>query len=217
MSYLKKLENINIPIALLLLQLVTYPFVIGIRNQEDPVDAVIGAIIIIVPVFALLGLILRQFFKKTGLGKNMILFLDHRGVKLKEIPGLIGIMIPMSFFMLIILIYGLIIFLYFFFITIPVYLIFRFGRKKRMRDLVKWLFRLEAQVCLRLKRYTRLGYVLPYFFGIMFSLVLTNGHVALGVLYLLILMQFTFVVALYNVIGQQEVIDQWENTDYLTL
>ena len=208
MSYLRKLENINIPIALLLLQLVTYPFVIGIRNQEDPVDAVIGAIIIIVPVFALLGLILRQFFKKTDLGKNMILFLDHRGVKLKEIPGLIGIMIPMSFFMLIILIYGLIIFIYFFFITIPVYLIFRFGKKKRMRDLVKWLFRLEAQVCLRLKRYTRLGYVLPYFFGIIFSLVLTNGHVALGVLYLLILMQFTFVVALYNVIGQQEVIDQ---------
>jgi hypothetical protein len=208
MSYLRKLENINIPIALLLLQLVTYPFVIGIRNQEDPVDAVIGAIIIIVPVFTLLGLILRQFFKKTGLGKNMILFMDHRGVKLKEIPGLIGIMIPMSFFMLIILIYGLIIFIYFFFITIPVYLIFRFGKKKRMRDLVKWLFRLEAQVCLRLKRYTRLGYVLPYFFGIIFSLVLTNGHVALGVLYLLILMQFTFVVALYNVIGQQEVIDQ---------
>ncbi|MCG7847899.1 MAG: hypothetical protein MIO93_01790, partial [ANME-2 cluster archaeon] len=209
--------NINIPIALLLLQLVTYPFVIGISNQEDPLDAVIGAIIIIVPVFALLGLILRQFFKKTGLGKNMILFLDHRGVKLKEIPGLIGIMIPMSFFMLIILIYGLIIFLYFFFITIPVYLIFRLGKKKRMRDLVRWLFKLEARVCLRLKRYTRLGYVLPYFFGIMFSLVLTNGHVALGVLYLLILMQFTFVVALYNVIGQQEVIDQWENTDSLTL
>ncbi len=77
-----------------------------------------------------------------------------------------------------------------------------------MRDLVKWLFRLEAKVCIRLKRYTRLGYVLPYFFGIMFSLVLTNGHVALGVLYLLILMQFTFVVALYNVIGQQEVIEQ---------
>ena len=208
MSYLKKLENINIPIALLLLQLVTYPFVIGIHNQEDPVDAVISAIIITVPVFALLGLILRQFFKKTGLGKNMILFMDHRGVKLKEIPGLIGIMIPMSFFMLIILIYGLIIFIYLFFITIPVYLIFRFGKKKRMRDLVKWLFRLEARVCLRLKRYTRLGYVLPYFFGIMFSLVLTNGHVALGVLYLLILMQFTFVVALYNVIGQQEVIEQ---------
>jgi hypothetical protein len=117
MGYLRKLGNINIPIALLLLQLVTYPFVISISNQEDPVDAVIGAIIIIVPVFALLGLILRQFFKKTGLGKNMILFLDHRGVKLKEIPGLIGIMIPMSFFMLIILIYGLIIFLYFFFIN----------------------------------------------------------------------------------------------------
>ncbi len=208
MGYLKKIENINIPIALLLLQLVTYPFVIGIRNQEDPVGAVISAIIIIVPVFALLGLIIRQFFKKTGLGKNMILFLDHRGVKLKEIPGLIGIMIPVSFFMLIILIYGLIIFIYFFFITIPVYLIFRFGKKKRMRDLVKWLFRLEAKVCIRLKRYTRLGYVLPYFFGIMFSLVLTNGHVALGVLYLLILMQFTFVVALYNVIGQQEVIEQ---------
>lgn len=208
MGYLKKIENINIPIALLLLQLVTYPFVIGIRNQEDPVGAVISAIIIIVPVFALLGLIIRQFFKKTGLGKNMILFLDHRGVKLKEIPGLIGITIPVSFFMLIILIYGLIIFIYFFFITIPVYLIFRFGKKKRMRDLVKWLFRLEAKVCIRLKRYTRLGYVLPYFFGIMFSLVLTNGHVALGVLYLLILMQFTFVVALYNVIGQQEVIEQ---------
>jgi len=30
----------------------------------------------------------------------------------------------------------------------------------------------------------------------------------LGVLHLLILMQFTFVVALYNVIGQQEVIIQ---------
>jgi len=217
MGYLKKLENINIPIALLLLQLVTYPFAISIRNQEDPVGAVISAIIIIVPVFVLLGLILRQFFKKTGLGKNMILFLDHRGVKLKEIPGLIGIMIPMSFFMLIILIYGLITFIYFFFITIPVYLIFRFGKKKRMRDLMRWLFKLEARVCLRLKRYTRLGYVLPYFFGIMFSLVLTNGHVALGVLYLLILMQFTFVVALYNVIGQREVIDQWENTNSLTL
>ena len=208
MGYLEKLENINIPIALLLLQLVTYPFAIGIRNQEDPVGAVIGAVIIIVPIFALLGLILRQFFKKTGLGKNMILFLDHRGVKLKEIPGLIGIMIPISFFMLIILIYGVILFIYFFFITIPVYLIFRFGKKKRMRDLVKWLFRLEARVCIRLKRYTRLGYVLPYFFGIMFSLVLTNGHVALGVLYLLILLQFAFVVALYNVIGQQEVLTQ---------
>ncbi|MCK4928588.1 MAG: hypothetical protein KAR76_02525 [Methanosarcinales archaeon] len=208
MGYLEKLENINIPIALLLLQLVTYPFAIGIRNQEDPIGAVIGAVIIIVPIFALLGLILRQFFKKTGLGKNMILFLDHRGVKLKEIPGLIGIMIPISFFMLIILIYGVILFIYFFFITIPVYLIFRFGKKKRMRDLVKWLFRLEARVCIRLKRYTRLGYVLPYFFGIMFSLVLTNGHVALGVLYLLILLQFAFVVALYNVIGQQEVLTQ---------
>ncbi|MBW6517624.1 MAG: hypothetical protein K0A89_03880 [ANME-2 cluster archaeon] len=208
MGHLEKLDNINIPIALLLLQLVTYPFFIGIRNQEDPVGAVLGAIIIIVPVFSVLGLLLRQFFKKTGMGRNMILFLDHRGVKLKEIPGLIGIMIPMSLFMLIILIYGLIIFIYFFFITIPVYLIFRFGRKKRMRDLVRWLFKLEARVCLRLKRYTRWGYVLPYFFGIMFSLVLTNGHVALGVLYLLILMQFTFVVALYNLIGQQEVIDQ---------
>ncbi|MCL7475409.1 MAG: hypothetical protein SCH39_05045 [Methanosarcinales archaeon] len=208
MGHLEKLDNINIPIALLLLQLVTYPFFIGIRNQEDPVGAVLGAIIIIVPVFSVLGLLLRQFFKKTGLGRNMILFLDHRGVKLKEIPGLIGIMIPMSFFMLIILIYGLIIFIYFFFITIPVYLIFRFGKKKRMRDFVKWLFRLEANVCIRLKRYTRLGYVLPYFFGIMFSLILTNGHVALGVLYILILMQFTFVIALYNVIGQQEVFIQ---------
>ncbi|MCL7414722.1 MAG: hypothetical protein M8349_01495 [ANME-2 cluster archaeon] len=208
MGYLKRLENINIPIALLLLQLITYPFVIGISNQKDPVGAVIGAVIIIVPIFALLGLILRQFFKKTNAGKNMILFLDHRGVKLKEIPGLIGIMIPMSFFMMFILLYGVILFIYFFFITIPVYLIFRFGRKKRMRDFVKWLFRLEAQTCIRLKRYTRLGLILPYLFGILFSLMLTNGHVALGVLYLLILLQFSFVVALYNMIGQQEVIIQ---------
>lgn len=61
----------------------------------------------------------------------MVIFLDHRGVKLKEIPGLIGTL---------------------------------------------------------------------------FSLVLTQGHIALGLLYLLILMQFSFVVALYNVIGQQVVI-----------
>ncbi|MCL7412635.1 MAG: hypothetical protein M8353_03335 [ANME-2 cluster archaeon] len=208
MVHLEKLQNVNIPIALLFLQLVTYPFFISIRNHEDPVGAVIGAIIITIPVFTLLGLLLRVFFKRTGSGKNMILFLDHRGVKLKEIPGLIGIMIPISFFMLIILVYGVILFIYFFFITIPVYLIFRFGKKKRMRDFVKWLFKLEAQVCLKLKRYTRLGYVLPYFFGIMFSLILTNGHVALGVLYFLILLQFTFVVALYNLIGQQEVLIQ---------
>lgn len=208
MGRLEKLQNINVPIALLLLQLITYPFAIGVRNQEDPVGAMIGAIIVIVPIFALLGLILRQFFKRTDPGRKMILFLDHRGVKLKEIPGLIGIMIPMSFFMLIILLYGLIIFIYFFFITIPVYLVFRFGKKKRLRDLVKWLFRLEAKVCIRLKRYTRLGYVMPYFFGITFSLLLTNGHVTLGALYILILMQFTFVIALYNVIGQQEVIIQ---------
>jgi hypothetical protein len=86
------------------------------------------------------------------------------------------------------------------------YLIFRFGKKKGMRYLLKWLFRLEAKVCIRLKRYERLGYVLPFVFGILFSLVLTQGHVAMGVAYLLILIQFSFVVSLYNVIGQQVVI-----------
>jgi len=93
MGYLEKLEDINLPIVLLLLQLVSYPFVIGIRDHVDPVGNVISALLIIIPVF-----------------------------------------------------------------------------------------------------------------GTLFSLVLTQGHVALGVLYLLILMQFSFVVALYNVIGQQEVI-----------
>jgi hypothetical protein len=81
-------------------------------------------------------------------------------------------------------------------------------KKKGMRSLLKWLFRLEAKVCIRLKRYERVGYVLPFVFGILFSLVLTQGYVAHGVLYLLILMQFSFVVALYNVIGQQEVLTQ---------
>ncbi len=206
MDYLKKLEDINLPIVLLLLQLVTYPFTIGIRNHVDPVGSVISALLIIIPVFAMLGLILRLFFKRIHIGKNMVIFLDHRGVKLKEIPGLIGIMIPMSFVMFIVMLYGIILFIYFFFITIPLYLIFRFGKKKGMRYLLKRLFRLEAKVCIRLKRYERLGYVLPFVFGILFSLVLTQGHVVLGVLYLLILMQFSFVVALYNVIGQQEMI-----------
>jgi len=40
MSYLEKLEDINLPIALLLAQLVTYPFTIGIRNHGDPVGNV---------------------------------------------------------------------------------------------------------------------------------------------------------------------------------
>ena len=206
MGYLIKLEDINLPIVLLLIQLVTYPFAIGIRNHEDPVGNVINALLIIIPVFAMLGLILRLFFKKMHTGQNMVLFLDHRGVKLKEIPGLIGLMIPMSFVTIIVLLYGIILFIYFFFITIPMYLIFRFGKKKGMRYLLKWLFRLEAKVCIRLKRYERLGYVLPFVFGILFSLVLTQGHVAMGVAYLLILMQFSFVVSLYNVIGQQVVI-----------
>lgn len=206
MGYLKKLEDINLPIVLLLIQLVTYPFAIGIRNHEDPVGNVISALLIIIPVFAMLGLILRLFFKRIHTGQNMVIFLDHRGVKLKEIPGLIGIMIPMSFAMLIVLLYGIILFIYFFFITIPMYLIFRFGKKKGMRYLLKWLFRLEAKVCIRLKRYERLGYVLPFVFGILFSLVLTQGYVVMGVAYLLILMQFSFVVSLYNVIGQQVVI-----------
>lgn len=207
MGFFKKLEDINLPIVLLLVQLVTYPFAIGIRNHEDPVGNVISALLIIIPVFAMLGLILRLFFRRIHTGKNMLIFLDHRGVKLKEIPGFIGIMILMSFVMLIVLLYGIIIFFYFFFITIPLYLIFRFGKKKGMRDLLKWLFRLEAKVCIRLKRYERLGYVLPFVFGTLFSLILTQGHIALGVLYLLILMQFSFVVALYNLIGQQEVIN----------
>ena len=206
MGYLKKIEDINLPIVLLLVQLVTYPFVIGIRNHEDPVGNVISALLIIIPVFAMLGLILRLFFKRIHTGQNMVIFLDHRGVKLKEIPGLIGLMIPMSFVTIIVLLYGIILFIYFFFITIPMYLIFRFGKKKGMRYLLKWLFRLEAKVCIRLKRYERLGYVLPFVFGILFSLVLTQGHVAMGVAYLLILMQFSFVVSLYNVIGQQVVI-----------
>lgn len=205
---LKNLENINVPIALLLLQLITYPFAIGIRNDVNPVNMLIGTLILIIPVFALLGLVSRQLLKKTGSGKNVITFLDNRGVKLKEIPGLIGIMIPMSLFMLIILIYGLVLFLYFFFITLPVYLIFRFGKKKRIRDLLRWLFKLEARACIRLKRYSRLGYVLPYIFSLLFSLIMTGGHVALGALYFLILMQFSSVVALYNLIGQKEVIVQ---------
>jgi len=206
MGYLKKIEDINLPIVLLLVQLVTYPFAIGVRNHEDPVGNVISALLIIIPVFAMLGLILRLFFKRIHMGQNMVIFLDHRGVKLKEIPGLIGLMIPMSFVTIIVLLYGIILFIYFFFITIPMYLIFRFGKKKGMRYLLKWLFRLEAKVCIRLKRYERLGYVLPFVFGILFSLVLTQGHVAMGVAYLLILMQFSFVVSLYNVIGQQVVI-----------
>jgi hypothetical protein len=206
MGYLEKLEDINLPIVLLLLQLVSYPFVIGIRDHVDPVGNVISALLIIIPVFAMLGLILRLFFKRIHIGKNMVIFLDHRGVQLKEIPGLIGIMIPMSFIMLIVLLYGMILFFYFFFITVPMYLIFRFGKKKGMRSLMKWLFRLEVKVCIRLRQYERLGYVLPFVFGTLFSLVLTQGHIALGLLYLLILMQFSFVVALYNVIGQQEVI-----------
>ena len=206
MDCLKKLEDINLPIVLLLIQLVTYPFAIGIRNHEDPVGNVISALLIIIPVFAMLGLILRLFFKRIHTGQNMVIFLDHRGVKLKEIPGLIGLMIPMSFVTIIVLLYGIILFIYFFFITIPMYLIFRFGKKKGMRYLLKWLFRLEAKVCIRLKRYERLGYVLPFVFGILFSLVLTQGHVAMGVAYLLILIQFSFVVSLYNVIGQQVVI-----------
>jgi hypothetical protein len=208
MGYIKKLEDINLPIVMLLAQLVTYPFAIGIRNHEDPVGNVISALLIIIPVFAMLGLILRLFFKRIHTGKNMVIFLDHRGVKLKEIPGLIGIMIPMSLVMLLVLLYGIILFIYFFFITIPLYLIFRFGKKKGMRSLLKWLFRLEAKVCIRLKRYERVGYVLPFVSGILFSLVLTQGYVAHGVLYLLILMQFSFVVALYNVIGQHEVLTQ---------
>jgi len=36
MSYLEKLQDINLPIVLLLAQLLTYPFAIGIRNHEDP-------------------------------------------------------------------------------------------------------------------------------------------------------------------------------------
>ena len=124
MGYLEKLEDINLPIVLLLFQLVSYPFVIGIRDHVDPVGNVISALLIIIPVFTMLGLILRVFFKRIHIGKNMVIFLDHRGVQLREIPGLIGIMIPMSFIMLIVLLYGIILFFYFFFITVPMYLKF---------------------------------------------------------------------------------------------
>jgi hypothetical protein len=50
MGYLEKIDDINLPIVLLLVQLVTCPFAIGIRDHVDPVGNVIIALLIIIPV-----------------------------------------------------------------------------------------------------------------------------------------------------------------------
>jgi len=197
-------------LALFSLEVIFYPFIIGLRNIKDtselgPEDLLsretflgtgIATMFLWVPIALVIGLALGRRLRNHP---EIIVFFHERELSPDEIPPTVGIFAPLCVVAVVVVIYGALICLKLFFITVPVYLIFRLWKKKGIRSLLAWIMKLVVRIAIRLKRMSYVGYILPVVFGFIFARGLSRGKESTaGASYALILMQMVVLIALWK-------------------
>ena len=197
-------------LVLFSLEVIFYPFIIGLKRIEDtselgPADLLsketflgtgIGTMFVWVPIALVLGFLLgRRLWNHPG----VVRFFRERDISPDEIPPIVGIFAPLSVIATVLVIYGIALCLVLWFITIPLYLIIRFWKKKGIRHLLGWIVSLVGRIAIRLKRMSYVGYVLPILFGSVFAKRLSRGsEETAGGTYVLILLQMVVLIALWK-------------------
>ena len=202
-------------LVLFSLEVIFYPFIIGLKRIEDtselgPADLLsketflgtgIGTMFVWVPIALVLGFLLgRRLWNHPG----VVRFFRERDISPDEIPPIVGIFAPLSVIATVLVIYGIALCLVLWFITIPLYLIIRFWKKKGIRHLLGWIVSLVGRIAIKLKRMSYVGYILPLLFGSVFTRWLSRGkEETAGGTYALILLQMVVLIALWKNIRTQ--------------
>ena len=198
-------------LLLFFLEILFYPFIVGVEKvggasgtvdagRNDLKHAVIstwlGAMFLWVPIAFMIGLIAGRRLKNHS---GLIRFFHEKKVSPDEIPPIVGILAPLVVVTIVVLIYATVICMKLFFITIPIYLIIRFWKKKGIRSFLRWTFRGVGGLAIRLKRLSYIGYILPILFGFIFAKWLSRGmKEPAAASYVLILLQMIVLVALWK-------------------
>jgi len=203
-------------LVLFSLEVIFYPFIVGFKRGGDTSELTaahllsrenvflktwVGAMFIWVPIALVLGFMLgRRLWNHPG----VVRFFRERDISPDEIPPIVGIFAPLSIIMTVLVIYGVVFCLALWFITIPLYLIIRFWKKKGIRHLLGWIVSLVGRIAIKLKRMSYVGYILPLLFGSVFARWLSRGkEETAGGTYALILLQMVVLIALWKNIRTQ--------------
>lgn len=191
-------------LTLFFLEVLIYPFIIayelGEPISQDPESSFIRTgiriMFIWVPITLVIGYLLgRRMYENP----DVIRFFRENDVTPDEVPPVIGIFAPLAVITAVLMVWLAGVLLQIWIITIPLYLIYRFWKKKGIRSFLKWIYRKVLRLAIRMKRLSYIGYILPIFFGAIFSRGITkNAQTNAGGTYLLILIQMVVLLGLWK-------------------
>jgi len=189
-------------LTIFFLEVLIYPFIVASQLTGEGLEANArneavrqGLIIIFLwtPITVVIGVLVGRRLRENP---SVLEFFRNRDVTPDEVPPTIGIFAPLAVIAAAIVIRLLVQFIV---IAIPVYLIARFWKKKGLKTLFKWVFRLVMKISLKLKRMSYLGYFFPIIFGTFFANAITkNARADSGGTYILILIQMIVLVSLWK-------------------
>jgi len=165
---------------------------------EDKVEQA-GILLVAALVGAVSGaLMLSLVFNRTDYGQRTVRFLIRREVQPGEVPGFIGIIVPLLVIGLWVAIIFIVLAVRLFFISIPIYIYYKWRKGKGLRVLLRWWLKKLGRVAVRLKRMNYLGYLLPLVGSAMISnwIAGKESQATPQSTYIVILIQLVFLIAL---------------------
>lgn len=174
----KRLRTI-MPMLVLVLETLLYPFHIvflaktlepaGKMKDVSDMDFAFLLLGVALGLTVLFSILLTIIFKGTLTGRAAVLFLQRRHVKPAEIPGFIGLMIPVLLVWLYFTVLAVIVAVRGLLLTLVIYYIIRKKYGKGLRDLFRWWLKAMGRLAVRLRRGNYLGYIMPFLGGAMLA------------------------------------------------
>jgi len=187
------------------LEVLIYPFIVASQLtgegleanlENEPVRRGILIVLLWTPIAVVLGVILGRRLRNNP---EIIEFFKNRDVTADEVAPTVGIFAPLAVIAAWLVVFSFWALLHVWVISIPIYLIIRYWKKKGIRAFVRWVFRLVMKIALKLKRMSYLGYFFPIIFGTFFANAITqNTKANSGGTYILILIQMVVLVSLWK-------------------
>lgn len=194
-----------LPLLILILEVLAYPFYLIFMTDvtlealaEDKTEQA-GILLGLALAGAIIGaLMLRVIFSRTDYGQRTVRFLIRRKVRPGEVPGFIGIIVPLLVIGLWIAIFFIFVAVQLFFISIPIYIYYKWRKGKGLRVLLRWWLKKLGRIAVRLKRMNYLGYLLPIIGSSMISnwIAGKESQATPQSTYVVILIQLVFLLAL---------------------
>ena len=170
-------------------------------------------------VTTLLGaLLLYLFFTATTAGRDLLAFLVEKRLRLVELPGFIGLALPLLALGLIIAWFFLVVAVQLLIISLPIYLIIVWRKKKGLRALGRWWFRKLGGLAVRLRRANYLGYLMPWVGGAMLANWLAGQERSAtpATSYAVILIQLAFLIGLLRPLRRYRELESGEDMEAQT-